>query len=558
MRNMVFLLLAFYTSRVQGERIETIEQCGVHCSQGLRCKAKSHLSLEFCKTPPAGVTSEVFSNTSISTVMKCGTPQRCSLHLRVRTVLHISEHTHGIHICTFAAGMMERCRIVSFSRTERAKLVDKQVNIQEDCLEVGAGQDMHVTLKTWPWFCDVAVFSLHRVADCSNTDVRKSVTECITGRIYYEEDVGRKELSVSVSEMLEDRDYHLRLCHKDYLCTGTGDHVLLKKENPLKNATFKYSRAVPCLCIEGWSATSDAPRVQVCPFKNRVEELWSGISFDPVTETLSWEAACHINAVVALCELRDGGMCEDLPRSLQTFSRGKVTYSAVDPHPQLCMKFITEAGEWLKCPFLEGDFPVWHLEVTTPEGYPQLLVTSRVRANLSLSMCARTGSNMCEDTHTTLVHAEKFKSVRPNLTMDFCQPTYCIKAKRLDAQYGITVLHCQLPCSPAFKSVSTDTYWQLVHMVSLPAMLATAVVMATFAMAIILVYKIKQMTQALDDVCSQGDHTGPLTPMTGKSGVESQLACKGLLHMPYNVGSPQLRQGDKSNLLEGFSNNFEV
>uniref|UniRef100_A0A4W4HAE2 Interleukin-17 receptor C/E N-terminal domain-containing protein n=1 Tax=Electrophorus electricus TaxID=8005 RepID=A0A4W4HAE2_ELEEL len=396
----VFLLLAFYSSRVQGERIEKIEQCGVHCSQGLRCKAKSHVSFGFCKKPPDSMSSDVFTNTSVSTVMRCDSSQRCSVHLRVSTVLQI-KHIHGIYFCTFAAGLMERCRIVNFPKTQRAKLVDKQVNIQDDCLEVGVGQDMHITLKTWPWFCDMDVFRLHHAPDCSNMDIRRSVTECITGRIHYEVDVERKELAVSVSEMLEDRDYHLRLCHKGFLCTGTGEHVLLKKENPLKNATLKYSRPVPCLCIEGWSVMTDAPRVQVCPFKHRVEELWSGIAFDPVTGTLSWEAACHINAVVSLCELHDGGMCEDLAHSHQTYVKGKVTYSAVDPHPRLCMKFKTEAGVWVKCPFSEGDFPVWYLEVK--ESQPQLLVTSRVRASLSVSTCSRTGSDMCENTHTSLV-----------------------------------------------------------------------------------------------------------------------------------------------------------
>lgn len=47
------------------------------------------------------------------------------------------------------------------------------------------------------------------------------------GKINYEVDLERKEVQISVSDMLEDRDYHVRLCRKNYICTGTGAHVLV-------------------------------------------------------------------------------------------------------------------------------------------------------------------------------------------------------------------------------------------------------------------------------------------------------------------------------------------
>lgn len=47
------------------------------------------------------------------------------------------------------------------------------------------------------------------------------------GKINYEVDSERKEVHISVSDMLEDRDYHVRLCRKNYICAGTGAHVLV-------------------------------------------------------------------------------------------------------------------------------------------------------------------------------------------------------------------------------------------------------------------------------------------------------------------------------------------
>lgn len=43
----------------------------------------------------------------------------------------------------------------------------------------------------------------------------------------YDVNPKRKELAVSVMDMLEGHDYHLRLCHKDFFCTGTGAKTLV-------------------------------------------------------------------------------------------------------------------------------------------------------------------------------------------------------------------------------------------------------------------------------------------------------------------------------------------
>lgn len=62
-----------------------------------------------------------------------------------------------------------------------------------------------------------------------------------------------------------------------------------------------------------------------------VEELWTGISFDPVEETLSWEASCQVNAVISLCELQDQGVCQDLANSSQRYVKGMVS-SCIQNH----------------------------------------------------------------------------------------------------------------------------------------------------------------------------------------------------------------------------------
>ncbi|KAB5542211.1 hypothetical protein PHYPO_G00088880 [Pangasianodon hypophthalmus] len=554
---LLLLLLAFCTSRLQGERVE---KCEYPCSQGLHCKTKPHFSFEQCKKRPDGMTRDVFRNTSISTVMRCKGVRQCSLYLRIRTHLQLKKHIHGIYICTVSAAMMEHCGIVIFSRTHKEKVVDHQVHIQDDCLEVGIGQDVYVTLQTWPQFCDVAYSRAYRVPDCSNKDLQGNIPECTTGRIDYEVDLERKEVHISVSDMLEDKDYHVRLCHKDYICAGTGAHVLIKKENPVKNVTLKYSKPVPCLCIEGWSAMTDASRLQVCPFKNRVEELWSGITFDPEEETLSWEASCQVNAVISLCELQDQGVCQDLANSSQRYVKRMVTYSAVDPHPRLCMKFVTETGAWIKCPFSDGNFPAWQLEISTEEDQPQLLVTSRVKTSLSLSVCSKTGDSGCEDTQTILVDVEKFKHVQPNLAMDLCTSGLCIKAKRMDVKYGVTTLFCQpsCPCSSS-KPSDSNSKWQLMYFI-VPAMtLTTAVAVAAAVMTIAMIgYCVKRKIKGRGIAHLPGPHTALFSPMTEEVNSKTQLMSTTVLDDGNSSESSQLRDSERSNLLNDFTNHLEV
>lgn len=55
-----------------------------------------------------------------------------------------------------------------------------------------------------------------------------------------------------------------------------------------------------------------------------LEELWHGITFDPLEEALSWEPACPVAAVVALCQKREDDICVALPLSSHNVMREKV------------------------------------------------------------------------------------------------------------------------------------------------------------------------------------------------------------------------------------------
>ncbi|XP_054480805.1 uncharacterized protein il17rel isoform X2 [Anoplopoma fimbria] len=427
--------------------LERIEKCGTRCSKGLQCKPKPHNWFPpRCLNPAEGLNhSSVFHNMNLSTVMSCKGRQKCSLHLRIKTTLKLTESIHGVSICTDTAGMMANCQMFRFRRMSTGQLSGLQVEVENDCTDISPGQHMKVRVNTVPSYCGVTWTGTYDAPDCISEDLSRHVPECITGRLSYDVNPQKKELSVSVSDMLDDQDYHLRLCRKDFICIGTGPYTLIKKGEHIKSAILPYSRPLPCLCIEGWSAVMDAPRVQVCPFKHRLEELWFGINFDSLEETLSWEPLCPETAVVVLCQKRGDDVCVDLAHSSQNVSREKITFTKVDPHPHLCMKFTTGHQSWTRCPFVDARFQAWEVVVTRQQGQEDVKMLSQITATFSVGLCVKSeGSTACQITNTHTMHVERHKAVDLNLSGEQCN--FCIQVKRLDVKFAATVIHCLEQC----------------------------------------------------------------------------------------------------------------
>ncbi|GLD63144.1 putative interleukin-17 receptor E-like isoform X1 [Lates japonicus] len=452
----------------------------------LRCLRAFTARTNLTDTAEGLNTSSVFHNISLSTVMRCEGKQKCSLHLRIKTALQLTESIHGLSVCTITAGMMMNCRIVSFSRSSRERMSGLQVEVENDCTDVSPNQQVQVMVKTVPSYCGVIWAGTYDAPQCISEDLRRNVPECITGRLSYDINPERKELNISVSDMLEGHNYYLRLCYKDFICFGAGASALIKKEEPVKRATLQYSRPLPCLCIEGWSAVMDAPRVQVCPFKDRVEELWSGVAFDPLEGTLSWESLCPVTAVVTLCQKSKDGVCMDLPHASQNITRGKITFTEVDPHPQLCIKFTVGPDSWTRCPFADGRFQAWRVVPQSHEGVKML---SQITAVFSVGACVKSsGLAECQITRSDTVHVGRNIAVDINLAAEeLCNS--CIQVKRLDVKFAATVVHCFDQCnelSPLRPVISSRTSLDLTWVIVPAGVCLSAIIIIVLVLHVLL------------------------------------------------------------------------
>lgn len=507
--------------------LERIEHCGTRCSQGLRCRTKPHPFFPPpCQNPAEGLTgSSAFPNVSLSTVLRCEGPQRCSLHLRVSATLQLAESIHGVSICTVSPGIIQSCQDFMFTKASRGRMSGKLVEVDSDCTKIALGQRVAVTVKTVPSYCGIDWRGTYEAPGCVRDDLKRHVPECITGRLSYDMDPQKKQLSVRVMDMREGHDYHLRLCRRDFICIGTGAKTLIKKEEAVKSAVLPYSRPLPCLCIEGWSAVVDAPRVQVCPFKDRLEELWLGINFDPFEGTLSWEPACPVTATVSLCRATESGSCTDLPGTSRNVTREKVSFTKVDPQPQLCMKFASHSSSWTRCPFVDESLQVWEVVVKARLGRWDVWMTSRVAATFSVQLCDKPeGSTTCRTLETCTVHVEKHKPVGLNLAGELCNS--CLQVTRTDVNFSVPFVHCLDQCDPSSPVRPAISAWasrDLSWLIAPVGVFLSAVIAVAFALHLLVT--MNQRRKQTPGCCSTSEKkTGAAPDCAGAdSHVKSEL-----------------------------------
>uniref|UniRef100_G1L647 Interleukin 17 receptor E like n=1 Tax=Ailuropoda melanoleuca TaxID=9646 RepID=G1L647_AILME len=278
----------------------------------------------------------------LSTAMKCAPHDGCSLLLRVQASLVLHESLRGLEACSMNLDTQEtQCQSVRVSRASRQLQVGRQLQVHFDCFEVSAAQNLYVTLRTVPHFCGVQLDQQYHVE---------------AEKFSYWVDRSGKVILVQVPEAPGGPDYYVRLCLKWFTCEDVGAPVRVTVNRISRTVSLPYSQELPCLCLEGWSATPDAVRMQACPFEDETEALWDAVRYHPGDQALSWEPACPVSGHVSLCwRPGPGALCHTLEHSGRP-AHGRVQYPRVDTQPQLCLKFSTSRGFWVRCPFQERGF----------------------------------------------------------------------------------------------------------------------------------------------------------------------------------------------------------
>ncbi|XP_062928219.1 interleukin-17 receptor E-like protein [Mobula hypostoma] len=447
------------------QAVEYITKCGLRCSQGLQCKRKNIASnYRSCLQQPPSLPSKILEDLKISTVLKCVKEKECSILLNIVGTLILNEHIRGVEICSLSVSTYQsQCIAVKFDRNDYKKFTAQPVFIEYDCFSTSMADYNSVAIKTIPHYCDVFLKQEHQVEDCTNKDIGRNIPSCMVGKLDYEINKYQKTLSVQVSDFPEHHAYHVRLCLKWFICEDMGMSASIKEDDP-KNVTLQYTQILPCLCIEGWSVLPDARRIQLCPFKNYTEELWNELTYNRELQELSWQPSCPVDVLVNLCWMGESEEnCVDIQNSFHKKVQQKVTYSRIDPHPKLCMKFTMDKRSWVRCPFVYGYLPGWNMSIAGQLNKLQLTFVTQDKAEFKMALCNRTTANNCEpikEMHVTAGTMGAYSAVL-NFPNDECDSNICVQGWRTDIEYSVRVQFCGSLCKENHTTASPRLLWPL-------------------------------------------------------------------------------------------------
>ncbi|KAF3815155.1 hypothetical protein GH733_017431 [Mirounga leonina] len=338
---------------------------------------------------------------TLSTAMKCAPHEGCSLLLRVQASLTLHESLRGLEACSMNLDTQEtQCQSVRVSRASRRRQVGRQVHF--DCFEVSVAQSLYVTLRTVPHFCGVQLDQQYHVE---------------AEKFSYWVDRSRKVILVQVPEAPGAPDYYVRLCLKWFTCEDVGAPVRVTVNRMSRTVSLPYMRVWPSL------PGGDGGRGRACadPSPSRRAEtdaLWDAIRYHPGDQALSWEPACPVSGHVSLCwRPGPGALCHSLERSGRP-AHGRVQYPLVDTQPQLCLKFSTSQGFWVRCPFHERGFQAWKMTVQPAASQGHLRVTffSPSAAHFQVHLCRQRKSRPPACRPALLATARPLASVSPALS----------------------------------------------------------------------------------------------------------------------------------------------
>ncbi|XP_077427597.1 interleukin-17 receptor E [Vanacampus margaritifer] len=265
------------------------------------------------------------------------------------------------------------------------------------------GQRGNNTLTSWELLCDCveAKLRLPVTVSYSAASVRCSVNYTLADpapSFSLSVDAASKSINVTVES--ENR-VTTRWCYKQsaHYCVQ-GSHSSVTVIDPARSrwAILNIPHVLPCVCVQVYDLHADTLRKTVCPLQSiplsDVEDVWLSSGVTLYESTLIWSSECPARTfpvVASLCWRHPQHVCTSLPNStLYSWEDGSdliFNISAVDKHPQMCVKFSLNGSHNISCPF-QPDMSSWHVSLEAGRRALSVHVRSSAPATFSAQLCA--------------------------------------------------------------------------------------------------------------------------------------------------------------------------
>lgn len=242
-----------------------------------------------------------------------------------------------------------------------------------------------------------------------------------------------------------DKTLKISLCynHSNPECEELTYFGLIDPQvNQTVNLSFPY--LLPCVCVQLWYTGIDTKRNTQCPLKDttlpRGGDILSSSSARVLGSVLHWEPVCrsdHSNPTVSLCWLIHEKSTQCVPASNAALlgTNRKYNVSAVDKHPQMCVKFSLNGSYKIFCPFESEDGSEWSATVVPGSLHLHVQLTSNIAASFAAQLCV-TERGTCVPQGDVLTHHVDGDGRKAELSVpfSFLSSGLCVQVWHLDLQ----------------------------------------------------------------------------------------------------------------------------
>ncbi|KAK7135223.1 hypothetical protein R3I94_014013 [Phoxinus phoxinus] len=237
-----------------------------------------------------------------------------------------------------------------------------------------------------------------------------------------------------------DRRVKISLCHKHSFPECEVDHV--QEIDPAVNQTvyLSFPYLVPCVCVQLWFTDLDARRVTHCPLKQRIlphaGDILSSSSATVLGSVLHWKPRClddQSDPSVSLCWQigMQNSDCVPAPNATLHGTKLKYNVSAVDEHPQMCVKFSLNGSQRVFCPFESESRSEWSVSVVPGSLHLHVRLTSDINASFAAQLCVR-DEDTCASRGDVVSRQLDGGAAELSLRFPFLSSGLCVQVWRLD------------------------------------------------------------------------------------------------------------------------------
>ncbi|XP_016326202.1 interleukin-17 receptor C-like isoform X1 [Sinocyclocheilus anshuiensis] len=209
-------------------------------------------------------------------------------------------------------------------------------------------------------------------------------------------------------------------------------------EAKVKTFNLSFPYLIPCVCVQLWFPGPDSRRNTQCPLKEKAlphgGDILSSSSVEVRGSVLEWKPRCpadQSDPSVSLCWRipTQNSYCVPAPNATLHGTRRQYNVSAVDKHPQMCVKFSLNGSGQVFCPFESEGRSEWSVAVVP--GSLHLHLRFSVAALFAAQLCARQGET-CSSQGNVVSRRVDEGAAELSVPFPFLSSGLCVQVWRLD------------------------------------------------------------------------------------------------------------------------------